>query len=261
MTGITNLIAGRLSSVDFTNPLTLIDLLLSLFLVVGFLFYIKQFPLFRVVLGVLFLIGSSFVCLLIGLIYTSLVLGVVSNVILVSLPLIFAPEIRHYLEKLGRFTFIKVPRFTNKQNQFAFINELVDSVTELAEKKIGATIVIARKTGLAGTIETGTAIDAKFNEKLIQSIFFPKAPLHDGAVILSGDRILAAGCLLPITASAKLDPPFGTRHRSGLAITMDTDCVVLLVSEERGKISLAENGKLITNLDRVELANELNRLL
>jgi len=72
---------------------------------------------------------------------------------------------------------------------------------------------------------------------------------------------LAAGCLLPITASAKLDPPFGTRHRSGLAITMDTDCVVLLVSEERGKISLAENGKLITNLDRVELANELNRLL
>ena len=131
-------------------------------------------------------------------------------------------------------------------------------MTELAEKKIGATIVIARKTGLAGTIETGTAIDAKFNEKLIQSIFFPKAPLHDGAVILSGDRILAAGCLLPITASAKLDPPFGTRHRSGLAITMDTDCVVLLVSEERGKISLAENGKLITNLDRVELANELN---
>ncbi len=261
MTGITQLISGRLQGVDYANPLTLLDLLIALFLVVGFLVYIKRFPLFRVVLGVLFLIGCSFIFLLLGFVYTALIFGVVSNVILISLPLIFAPEIRHYLEKLGRFAFVKVPRFRNNSLQLAFIQDLVDAIYDLAEKKIGATIVITRKTGLGATIETGTVIDAKCNGKLLQTIFFPKTPLHDGAVIVSGDRIVAAGCLLPITAQARLEPPFGTRHRSGLAITMDTDCVVLLVSEERGKVSLAENGKIKINLDRVELTHELNRLL
>lgn len=261
MTGITNIITTRLAGVDFTNPLTLIDLLLALFIIVAFLVYIQRFPLFRVVLGVLFLIGCSFFCLLIGLVYTALVFGIVSNVILISLPLIFAPEIRHYLEKLGRFSFVKVPRFKDNQRQRVFIQELVDAVYDLAERKTGATIVIARKTGLGGTIETGTEIDAKCNSKLLQTIFFSKSPLHDGAVIVAGDRIVAAGCLLPISANTRLDPPFGTRHRSGLAITMDTDAAVILVSEERGKVSLAENGKLKVNLDRVELMHELNSLL
>ncbi|MCC7026666.1 MAG: DNA integrity scanning protein DisA nucleotide-binding domain protein, partial [Saprospiraceae bacterium] len=177
MTGITNIITTRLAGVDFTHPLTLIDLLLALFIVVAFLVYIQRFPLFRVVLGVLFLIACSFFCLLIGLVYTALVFGIVSNVILISLPLIFAPEIRHYLEKLGRFSFIRVPRFKDNQRQRIVLQELVDAVNDLADRKIGATIVIARKTGLGGTIETGTEIDAKCGSKLLQTIFFPKSPL------------------------------------------------------------------------------------
>ncbi len=261
MTGITNLIASRFSSVDYTNPLSFFDLLLALFLIVAFLVYIRRFPLFRVVLGVLFLLFCSFICLLAGLIYTALVFGVVSNVILIALPLIFAPEIRHYLEKLGRFSFVRVPRFTDRQKRKDFIQNLIDAVYELAERKVGATIVIVRRTGLGATIETGIEIDAKFGAKLLQTIFFPKTPLHDGAVIIKGERIVAAGCLLPISAEARLDPPFGTRHRSGLAITMDTDAVVILVSEERGQVTLAENAKMKIDLDRVELATELHRLL
>lgn len=261
MTGITNLISGRLSGVDLNSPIALLDLLVALFLVVSFLVYIRRFPLFRVVLGVLFLIGCSFVFLLIGLVYTALVFGVISNIIVISLPLIFAPEIRHYLEKLGRFSFLKVPRFTDNQKRKLFIHDLVDAVFELTERKIGATIVIARKTGLGATIETGVPLDAKFGSKLIQTIFYPKTPLHDGAVIIKEDRIIAAGCLLPISSLAKLESPFGTRHRSGLAITMDTDAVVILVSEERGQVTVAENAKMKINLDRVGLAAELHRLL
>ncbi len=261
MTGITNLITKRLNSFDFTSPLSLLDLLIALFLIVAFLVYIRRFPLFRVVLGVLFLLTCSFVCLLLGLVYTALVFGVVSNVILISLPLIFAPEIRHYLEKLGRFSFVKVPKFTDNQKRKAFIQNLVDAVYELAERKVGATIVIVRKTGLGATIETGIEIDAKFGSKLLQTIFFPKTALHDGAVIIKGERIVAAGCLLPISAEARLDPPFGTRHRSGLAITMDTDAVVILISEERGQVTVAENAKLQIDLDRVELTAVLHQLL
>jgi diadenylate cyclase len=261
MTGITNLIAGKFSGIDYTNPLTLIDLLVALFLVVGFLVYIKRFPVFRVVMGILFLIVCSLVFLIIGFVYTALVFGVVSNVILISLPLIFAPEVRHYLEKLGRFSFVRFPRITDNQKKSAFIQDLVNAVYELSERKIGATIVIARKTGIAATIETGVEIDAKFSTKLIQNLFFPKSPLHDGAVVVQGDRIIAAGCLLPISARIRLDSPFGTRHRSGLAITMDTDAVTVLVSEERGHVSIAENGKMKINIDRVELAQELHQLL
>ena len=261
MTGITNLISGKLSGFDYTNPLSFIDLLIALFLIVSFLVYIRRFPLFRVVLGVLFLVACSLTFLLIGFVYTALVFGVVSNVILIALPLIFAPEIRHYLEKLGRFSFVRVPRFTDNQKRRAFIQDLVDAIYELAERKIGATIVITRKTGLGATIETGIELDAKFGAKLLQTIFFPKTPLHDGAVIIKGDRILAAGCLLPISSEARLDPPFGTRHRSGLAITMDTDAVVLLISEERGQVSLAENSRLKIDLDRIQLSTELVRLL
>lgn len=261
MTGITNLIGARMSGFDYTNPLAFLDLLVALFLLVGFLVYIRRFPLFRVVMGVFFLVACSFLFLLIGFVYTALVFGVVSNIVIISLPLIFAPEIRHYLEKLGRFSFVRVPRFSDNQRRQAFIQDIVDAVFELAERKIGATIVIARKTGLGATIETGIELDAKFGSKLLHTIFFPKTPLHDGAVIIKGERIIAAGCLLPISSNARLDPPFGTRHRSGLAITMDTDAVVLLVSEERGHISLAENGKLKTNLDRVELGSQLQHLL
>ncbi len=261
MTGITNLITGRLSGFDYTNPLSFIDLLIALFLVVSFLVYIRRFPLFRVVMGVLFLISCSFFFLVIGFVYTALVFGVVSNIILISLPLIFAPEIRHYLEKLGRFSFVKVPRWTDNQKKQAFIQDIVDAVYELAERKVGATIVIARRTGLGATIETGIEIDAKFGAKLLQTIFFPKTPLHDGAVIIKGERIIAAGCLLPISSQARLDPPFGTRHRSGLAITMDTDAVVILISEERGQVSVAENGRLKIDLDRVELGSQLQHLL
>lgn len=261
MTGILNLITSRLSNLDFTNPLVAVDLVVAVFLVVGFLVYLSRFPLFRVVLGTLFLFVCSMTFLLGGFLITALVFGVAANLILISLPLIFAPEIRHYLEKLGRFSFLKIPTIADNQKRQSFIKNLIEAIYELAERKVGASIVLTRKTGLGQTIDTGIVIDAKFGAKVLYSIFFPKSPLHDGAVVIKGDRIVAAGCLLPIHGGIKLDPPFGTRHKASLTITQDTDAVVLIVSEQRGEVSLAENGKLQVNLGKAELARALQKLL
>ncbi len=261
MSFIVNLIYQKILALNFQNPLVYIDTFIASFLIVGFLVYLHRFPSFRVVLGTLFLFGSSLALFISGFLFTSLVLGIASFWVLISLPLIFAPEIRHYLEKLGRFQFLKIPQVTEKQRQQIFIRNLIDAVFELAEKKIGGLIVIARKTGIGETIETGVLLDAKFGSKILQSIFFPKSPLHDGAVVIKNGRIIAASCLLPIHGEVKLDSPFGTRHKSGLAITQDTDVVVIIISEQRGEVSLAENGKLDVNLNRIELLNKLIKLL
>lgn len=259
MTGIVALIASRINSINFTDPLAIVDLGVASFLVVSFLIYMRRFPVFRVFLGLMFLLFCSLVFFVAGFTLTALTFGITSNLILISLPLIFAPEIRHYLEKLGRFSFLHIPRVTSYQKKISFIKNIIDAVYELAERKIGGTIVITRKTGLGETIETGVLIDAKFSAKLLQSIFFPKNPLHDGAVVVTGERITAAGCLLPISSEVKLS--LGTRHRSALAITLDTDAVTLVVSEERGEVSLTENGKLHLNLDRIQLTQLFQKLL
>lgn len=261
MSFIANLIYQKILALNFQSPLVYIDTFIASFLVVGFLVYLHRFPSFRVVLGTLFLFGSSLALFISGLLFTSLVLGFASFWILISLPLIFSEEVRHYLGKIGRFNFLHSLLMLKSKKNEEFIRNLVSTLYELAEREIGATIVIERKTGLGQTIDTGIIVNANFGSKLLQTIFSKKSPLHDGAVVIRNGRIIAASCLLPIHGGIKLDPPFGTRHRSGLAITQDTDAVVLIVSEQRGEVSLAENGKLEVNLNRPALTQKLESLL
>jgi diadenylate cyclase len=255
-----NLFFQRLLIARLSQPLVLLDLVLALFLIVFSLYYLRNFPIFRVILGTLLLLSIGLIFFYLGFIFTALVFGFVSCFILISTPLIFAPEVRHYLEKLGRFPFLK--RFYGKkQTDGYFIRNLVDAVFELAERKIGATIVIQRKTSLGEIMETGVTVDAAFGSKILQSVFWKDSPLHDGAAIMVGQRIMAVGCLLPIFPDIKLDLPFGTRHQSGISVTRDTDAISIIVSEERGEVSLAENRKLTGNIDRVKLREKLDRLL
>jgi diadenylate cyclase len=257
MTGIINLISSELTAVNFSSPLAWVDLILAIGLVVATLMYLRKFPIFRVVLGVVFLYLCAVVFFLFGFIYTALIFGIVSNLILISLPLIFAPEIRHYLEKIGRFPFLKFPAITSSARRTQFIRNLSDSVYDLAKDKTGALIVIQRKTGLGETIETGVVLDARFGGRLLSALFYPKSPLHDGAVVLRNFRIYAAGCLLPVNSGIRLPSKMGLRHRAGISITQDTDALVIIVSEQRGQVSLAENGKLRENLNKSELASYL----
>ncbi|MFI5294586.1 MAG: diadenylate cyclase CdaA [Thermodesulfovibrionales bacterium] len=165
--------------------------------------------------------------------------------IVIAIIVLFQPEIRRALAHIGEAQFFT---FT-KAEELKSLEEIVRASVSLANKKIGALMVIERDTSLKDFIEVGTPLDAKVSRELLASIFHPTSPIHDGAVIIKGNRIAAAGCFLPITLSSELSKSLGTRHRAGVGLTEETDAVAIIVSEETGFISMAMNGRLETKLD------------
>lgn len=165
--------------------------------------------------------------------------------IVIAIIVLFQPEIRRALAHMGEAQFLT---FT-KAEELKSLEEIVRAAISLANRKIGALVVIERETSLKDFIEVGTPLDAKVSKELLMSIFHPTSPIHDGAVIIKGNRIAAAGCFLPITLSAELSKSLGTRHRAGIGLTEETDAIAIIVSEETGFISMALDGKLETRLD------------
>ena len=165
--------------------------------------------------------------------------------IVIAIIVLFQPEIRRALAHMGEAQFLT---FT-KAEELKSLEEIVRAAISLANRKIGALIVIERETSLKDFIEVGTPLDAKVSKELLMSIFHPTSPIHDGAVIINGNRIAAAGCFLPITLSAELSKSLGTRHRAGIGLTEETDAIAIIVSEETGFVSIALGGKLETRLD------------
>ncbi len=175
--------------------------------------------------------------------------------LLVAIPVIFQPELRRALERLGRFNEVLVaPRRTDFE---VMVKKISDGAQRLAAKKHGALIVIERETGLQDLIDTGVKMDAELTPELLASIFYPNSPLHDGGVIVRGLRIAAAGAVLPLTSTQFEDGRFGLRHRAGIGVTEGTDAIAVIVSEERGSISIAHNGRMIRRVDPNQLASAL----
>ncbi|NLB65517.1 MAG: TIGR00159 family protein [Lentisphaerae bacterium] len=168
----------------------------------------------------------------------------------IAFVVIFQPEIRRALAELG-----KQPVFANTARVRGILDEVVQAISQLAESKIGALIAIEREIGTLAIQETGTRMDSVVTAELLATIFFPHTPLHDGGVIIEGDRIRAAGCVFPL--SSRDIGKYGTRHRAAVGISEDTDAVAIVVSEETGAISLAYRGRLIRGLDE----NRLRRIL
>ena len=175
----------------------------------------------------------------------------------IALIILFQPEIRRALAQMGETQFLQT--FTSAE-ELRSLEEIVRAAVALANRKIGALIVIERDTSLKDFVEVGTPLDAKVSKELLMSIFHPASPIHDGAVVIKGNRIVAAGCFLPITLSPEVSKALGTRHRAGLGLAEETDAVIIIVSEETGMISLAIKGKLETNLDMGRLRNVLTDL-
>ncbi len=165
--------------------------------------------------------------------------------IVIAIIVLFQPEIRRALAHIGEAQFLT---FT-KAEELKSLEEIVRASVSLANRKIGALIVLERDTSLKDFIEVGTPLDARVSRELLASIFHPTSPIHDGAVIIKGNRIAAAGCFLPITLSSELSKSLGTRHRAGVGLTEETDAVAIIVSEETGLISMAMDGRLETKLD------------
>lgn len=192
-------------------------------------------------------------------IFTAL-FGSLSEVVVLTVIIVFQPEIRRVLLLLGQNPLLR--RLITSPAQQELITETVAAVQEMKRRKIGALIVFARTTGLRNYIETGETLQAKVSRDLLVTIFYAQNPLHDGATIIQNRRIAAARCILPVSTSMKLSPHLGLRHRAAVGLTEQTDAFVVIVSEETGHVSVSNGGDLISNLTleefRIHLTNALS---
>lgn len=169
--------------------------------------------------------------------------------------ILFQPELRGALMSLGKG---RLFRSFTRGGEFGILGEVVRAAETLSGKKLGALIVLERTVGLKNYVETGTPIGGRVTHELLGTIFTPPSPLHDGAVILAGNRLVAAGCILPLSQNPRLAYALGTRHRAALGVSEETDAVVVVVSEESGAISIAERGRLLRNVDPGTLRSTLS---
>ncbi|TVY03333.1 diadenylate cyclase CdaA [Cohnella terricola] len=174
----------------------------------------------------------------------------------VTVLIIFQPELRRALEQLGRGKIFSRSS-PEEQDVSHQINEVIKSVNYLARRKIGALIVFERNTGLNDYIESGIKMDSKLSSELLSNVFVPNTPLHDGAVIIRGSQIMAAGCYLPLSENPFISKELGTRHRAAIGVTEVCDAITVTVSEETGQVSLAINGQLVRDIKEESLISKL----
>lgn len=189
-----------------------------------------------------------------------LLMAVLQNGALV-LVILFQPEIRKMLERMGRSRIVtKSNKWILDDDNGLIINEIVQTVVDLSRRRVGALIVFERMTGLQDVVETGTQLNAQISAPLLENIFEPNTPLHDGAVVIRNEKVLAAACILPLAEASGVSRELGTRHRAAVGITENTDAAVIVVSEETGIVSLATDGSLKRPFTVDELRAFLNGL-
>lgn len=235
-------------------------------LVVSYIFY-KGYILIRETRAEQLLKGIVFIIVLIPISYLlrldmlyfilnkTLTIGVLTVII------IFQPEIRRALEHLGRSAFDDKHYPTNKEELYITINEISIAVQNLADSKTGALIVIEQSTGLNELIGAGTLLDANVTSNLLENIFVVNTPLHDGGTIIRNNRILASGCVLPLTDNNTINKKLGTRHRAAIGLSEVSDALIIIVSEETGVVSLAVNGRITRGYDKEKLRNILMKII
>ena len=211
----------------------------------------------QLVKGLIVLLVALLVSNILGLRTINWLLQGLMTMSLVAIPIIFQPELRRALEQLGRGRLFQRSHDFEDEDLRKVLEELLKAIPVMVKKKIGALIVLERETGLKDIIETGIRIDGVMTAELLINIFMPRSPLHDGAVIIRGKSVAAAGCYLPFTENPNLSKELGTRHRAGIGITEISDAVVIIISEETGVISLAHNSKLTRYLDEKTLRSTL----
>lgn len=243
---------------NFRWLLDVLDILLVAFIIYRIILLIKGTRAVQMMLGLAVLL-IVYVASQVGGLYTLnwILNNFLSSIILVIV-VIFQHDIRRALIHVGRNPFFADLSF---REETQVIDELCKGCVVLANKHLGALIVIERETGINDFLEVGTELDAKPSSELIHSIFNPFSPIHDGAVILQRGRITRAGCFLPLTQNPEVSPRLGTRHRAAIGLTEMVDAVVIVVSEETGGISVAIGGKLTRDLDVSTLKKVLKRLL
>ncbi|NNE44109.1 MAG: TIGR00159 family protein [Gemmatimonadetes bacterium] len=219
--------------------------------------FIKSTRAVTMFLGLMLIIGAGILAQVLGLHGLNWIISSLKTIWLIGFLIVFQPELRRALSNLGQNPLVR-PFVARTSNPAENVDDIVNAAFEMADKRVGALIVVLGPTGgLKGVTETGTPIHAKITEELLLAIFTPKSPLHDGAVIIQGSQILAAGCILPLTQDPRLSRALGTRHRAGIGITEESDCETIIVSEETGTVSRAQGGHLQRRIDRDQLRDLL----
>lgn len=233
----------------------LLDILIIAFVIFKLIQFTTNTRAYQVMKGVGVLLLIFIVCNVFNLITLKYLLNsfIVSGIVVVVV--IFQPEVRRALERIGRIKLNIVQRGTPS---FEIVNQLCLALENMSRRKVGALIVLERNTKLGDYVSTGTVIDAEISDALIENIFEPKTPLHDGAMIIREGRIYTAACVLPLFDDPTISRELGTRHRAALGISTVSDSITLVVSEETGIISYARDGKLVRNVDHDTLEELLS---
>lgn len=277
MTQIQSLFSRMLTYFELIRITDILDILIVAFIIYKLLSLITNTNSKRVAKGLLIIIIFLLISDLLNLTVIHYLLSKTVEVGLIALVVLFQPEIRHFLERVGSgkvLTFLR----GNVQNLVAdsAIAQTVLACTDMSKTKTGALIIFERVHALDDQINTGTIVDSETTSELLKNIFFNKAPLHDGAVIIRDGRIAAAGCMLPLSGNSNLSRDLGMRHRAGIGMSEHSDAVVAIVSEETGAISIAVDGMLKRHLtpetfekllrnelitDDMDIKNQKNRVL
>lgn len=246
----------NLREVMYSTWKPIIEIAVLWFIIYRLLLFIKGTRAIQVLRGIIIIVIIFFLTQKLGFDVINWIFTKLLALSVIAFLVVFQPELRSGLARIGRE---KV--FGSIITEERVIEEIAKSASMLSKKKIGAIIAMQREVNLEPYTESGVAVDSNVSSELLNTIFMPNTPLHDGGVIVHGDRIIAAGCLFPLTQSPDISKLLGTRHRAAIGLTEETDAVCVVVSEETGAVSIANAGKLTRDLDRERLINHLRGLL
>ena len=247
----------------FNRPrlIDLIDILLLTIIIYELLVNVRQTRVSQMLKGILILLAATWLSDRLGMRTIHALLAWMINAGPVLLIVLFQSEIRRILEELGNNSVFDSSALSMREgNTELIIDEMILALEHMARRKVGALIVVENKIHLNDVIATGTRVDGIISQPLIENIFEPNTPLHDGAVVVRGDRVVAAACLLRLSDTTGVGRDLGTRHRAGLGVSEISDATVFIVSEETGIISMAEGGRLVRHLDEASLRQILHGL-
>ena len=256
--------------IDHIRIIDIIDMILLAIICYKIINFILQRRAVNVAWGLIIVVLSAMVTTLFDMKALMLIFNNIMQVGIIAFVIVFQPELRAVLQKIGNVSIPNIKHINakhiNAENKYreyieSSITEITETACDLSMEKTGALIVIERDMNLGEHIKTGTVLNAQMTTQLLKNIFFNKAPLHDGAVIVRNYRIYAAGCFLPLSFNQDIDESLGTRHRAAIGISEVSDAVVVVVSEETGRISIVQNGVIKQNYSYSTLRKELTKIL
>lgn len=240
-------------------PFDIIDILLIAYVIYKAIAFLRETRAGQLVKGLIILMVIYFVANWWNLATTKWLLSKFVDYIIIAAAIIFQPELRRILERVGHTKLVSGTSSDSDDTLADCIDKAAKAAGAMQDAKIGALIVFERTTQLGEIVNTGTVIDAEASVSMINNVFFPKSPLHDGALIIRDGRLYAAGCILPLTQRDDISSQLGTRHRAAIGMTENSDAVVLVVSEETGNISIVSNGQITRNYNSISARDELRR--